>query len=456
MNSVQTKLYQRLQSFELDDPSHEFGFTRHLMKSHGWSLNYAQRAIEEYKKFVFLTVVVDHQVVPSDPVDQVWHAHVLMTQSYWEEFCPLVVQKLLHHHPARGGKEERAEFHQLYAQTIGSYRQFFGYPPVDLWSPSDRRFGVELKMQRINVAEYWVIPKQFPQLRLSPSAISLMLAIGISLLTVGCVDRNQLLTLNQISETNIFLLILAFFVVIKLIRCCLRMPYRTAQKPQLDIYETAYLFGGDNRVVDLAITQLVSRGYLQPNVRNRSFGVIKPLPDSAAHLEQQVMQQVMLTPEFANLRQIVGKKTAFLVIGLQQHQLILKGWAAKLSSSFPYFLMIHSFGAMLLYLGAIFASTVFNIKIPMCDELALVLGILLCLWMLMGLISLCCWIPSQRTHWGNKIMAEIKKTHDVHDLAQAFAVKGFTVLSGGALDDLNQIFQKVAEEEAASSCGCGC
>jgi hypothetical protein len=130
MNSKEIALYQRLQNFELDDPTHEFGFTRHLMKSQGWSIETAARAIEEYKKFAFLTVVATHQVVPSDVVDQVWHAHILLTKSYWEEFCPLVLQKNLHHHPARGGKEERSHFHQRYAETIVSLQSPFGHHPL--------------------------------------------------------------------------------------------------------------------------------------------------------------------------------------------------------------------------------------------------------------------------------------------------------------------------------------
>ena len=75
LNTLQSELYQRLQNYQLDDPTHEFGFTRHLMKNHGWTEHYAQRAIAEYKKFAFLTVVANHQIVPSDQVDQVWHAH---------------------------------------------------------------------------------------------------------------------------------------------------------------------------------------------------------------------------------------------------------------------------------------------------------------------------------------------------------------------------------------------
>ena len=77
LNTLHLELYQRLKNYDLDDPTHEFGFTRHLIKNHGWTEKYADRAIAEYKKFVFLTVVSDHQIVPSDAVDQVWHAHLL-------------------------------------------------------------------------------------------------------------------------------------------------------------------------------------------------------------------------------------------------------------------------------------------------------------------------------------------------------------------------------------------
>lgn len=166
-NPVQSALYQRLQAFEIDDPTHEFGFTRHLLRNHGWTDAFAQRAIAEYKKFAFLAVVAQHQVVPSDQVDQLWHAHLLLTKSYWGEFCPKILEKNLHHHPTRGGQEERERFHKLYVQTIASYRQYFGEPPTDIWSPPDRRFGADLKMRRINLSENWVIPKFLPYIRIS-------------------------------------------------------------------------------------------------------------------------------------------------------------------------------------------------------------------------------------------------------------------------------------------------
>ena len=41
LHALQAGLYQCLQDFELDDPAHEFGFTRYLIKNQGWTLTYA-------------------------------------------------------------------------------------------------------------------------------------------------------------------------------------------------------------------------------------------------------------------------------------------------------------------------------------------------------------------------------------------------------------------------------
>ncbi|MBD2491886.1 hypothetical protein [Aulosira sp. FACHB-615] len=50
-NAFEAALYQGLQDFKLHDPSHEFGFTRHLMKNHGWTLTYPQKAIAVRKNY---------------------------------------------------------------------------------------------------------------------------------------------------------------------------------------------------------------------------------------------------------------------------------------------------------------------------------------------------------------------------------------------------------------------
>lgn len=91
----QRQLYQKICAYELDDPSHEIGFVAHLMRTNGWSRPLALRAIEEYRKFVFLALVADHPVTPSDQVDQVWHLHLLFSDAYWSDFCPRVLGQLV-------------------------------------------------------------------------------------------------------------------------------------------------------------------------------------------------------------------------------------------------------------------------------------------------------------------------------------------------------------------------
>lgn len=56
----QATLHQRLQAFELNAPTYEFGFTGHPMKSQGWTQIYTQRAIAKDKRFAVLTIVENH------------------------------------------------------------------------------------------------------------------------------------------------------------------------------------------------------------------------------------------------------------------------------------------------------------------------------------------------------------------------------------------------------------
>jgi hypothetical protein len=80
----QIKLYQRIQAFPLAQLNNQLSFSKRLARDNGWSSGYAQRVIEEYKKFAFLAVAAGHPVTPSDQVDQVWHLHLTYTRSYWE------------------------------------------------------------------------------------------------------------------------------------------------------------------------------------------------------------------------------------------------------------------------------------------------------------------------------------------------------------------------------------
>ncbi|ULT23316.1 hypothetical protein KUH03_29530 [Sphingobacterium sp. E70] len=70
-----------------------------------WTLQ--KKAIEEYKKFVYLCCILPDGASPSETVDKVWHMHLMYTQNYWEEFCPEILKRKLHHHPSKGGVTEK-------------------------------------------------------------------------------------------------------------------------------------------------------------------------------------------------------------------------------------------------------------------------------------------------------------------------------------------------------------
>ena len=108
MDAEQTELYRRIQEFSVDKSGSDFPFSQRLARENGWADDYAQRVIDEYKKFAFLAVAADHPVTPSDQVDQVWHLHLVYTHSYWDEFCQKVLQQPLHHVPTCGGEREHA------------------------------------------------------------------------------------------------------------------------------------------------------------------------------------------------------------------------------------------------------------------------------------------------------------------------------------------------------------
>ncbi|MGJ3245025.1 MAG: glycine-rich domain-containing protein [Elainellaceae cyanobacterium] len=160
MDFQQTDLYARIQTFSLDQLGAPLSFSKRLARDNGWSLAYAQRVIEEYKKFVFLAVAADHPVTPSDQVDQVWHLHLSYTRSYWEEFCPHVLQLPLHHDPTYGGDAESQKFGDWYSNTLESYKRFFGHAaPTDIWSAPEVRFGRDLRFVRVNTQLNWIVPK---------------------------------------------------------------------------------------------------------------------------------------------------------------------------------------------------------------------------------------------------------------------------------------------------------
>ena len=161
MNHEQLKLWDKIKKFELDDPEISLSFTDRLARENGWTIEYATRTISEYKKFIFLLTLANHPLTPSDQVDQVWHLHLLYTQSYWEDFCKNTIKKNIHHGPTKGGDHEKEKFKNWDEKTKELYLDVFkSEVPKDIWPSNEIRFS-EINFQRVNLERNWIIKKPF-------------------------------------------------------------------------------------------------------------------------------------------------------------------------------------------------------------------------------------------------------------------------------------------------------
>lgn len=109
-------------------------FADKLARKLKWSVPFALRAIDEYKKFVYLGLVADFPVTPPKVIDQVWHEHLLFTRGY-RAFCTSTLRRDFDHHPELIPQDEQTAAFQLqYAATREFYlTEFNREPPEGFW-----------------------------------------------------------------------------------------------------------------------------------------------------------------------------------------------------------------------------------------------------------------------------------------------------------------------------------
>jgi hypothetical protein len=191
MNQEQSRLYQRICEYSPDDGQSAFTFTKRLARDNGWSWKYAERVIEEYKKFMFLAVVADHPVTPSEHVDQAWHLHLIYTRSYWDDFCGQVLGTPIHHGPTKGGSDEKIKFCDLYERTKASYQRLLQEtPPADIWPDAEQRFGDDVQCVRVNTRRHWIVSKDHAQ-RFALAGLALLLLVAGALYELPSAAENE-------------------------------------------------------------------------------------------------------------------------------------------------------------------------------------------------------------------------------------------------------------------------
>lgn len=167
-------LWHRIADHHIGPPDASLSFAARLARENRWDAAYADRVIREYKRFCYLAITADHEVTPSDAVDQAWHLHLTYSRDYWQIFCAKVLRADLHHGPTQGGAVERARYYRQYADTLAAYETAFGTaPPADIWRAAHRRFSVDPKGVRVNLSDAILLPRR------------VALALGLLLLCGG-------------------------------------------------------------------------------------------------------------------------------------------------------------------------------------------------------------------------------------------------------------------------------
>lgn len=100
----------------------------HPDEGRGWKIEQVTRAIEQYRRFLFLNYLYpNQQIVPTQEIDRVWHAHILDTEKYRQD-CELLFGHFLHHYPYFGIRDEadRQQLEQAFSQTQELFKSYFG------------------------------------------------------------------------------------------------------------------------------------------------------------------------------------------------------------------------------------------------------------------------------------------------------------------------------------------
>jgi hypothetical protein len=146
------ELWEKILSFDFDNPPSEYGFSTRLANENFWTKDFTELAILEYKKFMYLATTSEVMVSPSEIVDTVWHQHLIFTQSY-SDFCNLI-GKQIQHIPSTHNKEEYEKFKLAKERTKKFYSNIFGEQPNTIWEYNDMYGSLNLEKSKFKIRTF--------------------------------------------------------------------------------------------------------------------------------------------------------------------------------------------------------------------------------------------------------------------------------------------------------------
>lgn len=127
------RLWHRLEGYSF----HERPLTRSLIDrlrdETGHSVDTCYILIEEYRRFMYLVGSTGETLAPSPIVDMVWRLHMADTKAYFDDFCPRVIGRTIHH----PGDMPSLEDDPAYLRALDYYAEEFGRPQVQFWPDPD-------------------------------------------------------------------------------------------------------------------------------------------------------------------------------------------------------------------------------------------------------------------------------------------------------------------------------
>jgi uncharacterized protein (TIGR04222 family) len=458
MSLERAELLTRILAFDIDGGEVALPFAARLARENGWSRSYAERVIEEYKRFVFLATTGTAPVCPSEDVDAAWHLHLTYTRSYWKRFCGEVLGRPLHHDPTKGGSAEGEKHLAMYAATLAAYRAAFGTSaPADIWPSSAERFGDDMKHRAVNTARNWVIPKA-PVKRIAQLVGVFAL---VALFVPGCEGGiNPFAMKNADFLLTLVLTLIGAVFVGRVLRSMLRSPDARPEDAdvQLDWEQTAYLAGGAGRLTTATIARLVGRG-LASVADGKSLVPTGPWPDDASAVEKAVLRLLPVRNEVTSLKPVQDAvEAAFATRAIQMED---DGWTLsraaqtriRLVSLIPLALVLLCLATPRLVMGVLGNHPIQFLIITM------IVGGLMSLFITLA----GSWRLSNR---GMAILEQQKKRNEAlragtrwengGDAGMAVALFGTAVLAGTMVAPLQTWYPRQTSESSSSGCSTGC
>jgi len=100
----------------------------HNEDGESWTLEKVSEVEVGYRQFLYLNYKYpEREIVPTKPIDQFWHQHILDTRKYAED-CDQVFGHFLHHFPYFGlrGNKDAENLRDAFAETKEFYAKEFG------------------------------------------------------------------------------------------------------------------------------------------------------------------------------------------------------------------------------------------------------------------------------------------------------------------------------------------